>query len=78
MGLDVDEARRHREAGGVDQLGRVRAEFRLHGDDAASADGEVAAAARGAGAVEQQSAADQDVMGHGISGDTAAPGVLIF
>ena len=78
MGLDVDEARRHRQAGGVDQLGRVRAEIRPHGDDAASADGEVAAPARGAGAVEQQSAADQDVMGHGISGDTAALGALIF
>ena len=37
------------------------AEMRADGGDAAVADGEVGAPARGAGAVEQQSAADQDV-----------------
>jgi hypothetical protein len=71
MGLDVDEARRHRQAGGVDQFGRVPAEIRPHGDDAAIADGEVAEPARGAGAVEQQPVADEHVMRHGISGVSA-------
>ena len=74
MSLDVDEARRHRQSGGVDHFRRIVAEVGADGGDAAIADREVAGPARGAGAVEQQPAADQDVMRHAISGYQMPPG----
>ncbi len=65
MGLDVDEARRHREAFGVDHLGGVACELHADGGDAAVADRDVASCAGRSAAVEQQAAADEDVVGHG-------------
>ena len=73
MRLDVDEARRHRQSGGVDHFPRIVAEVGADGGDAALADREVAGPARGAGAVEQQPAADQDVMRHANSGYQMPP-----
>ena len=67
MGLDVDEAGRDREPVGVDHLGGVAARFAADRGDAAVADGDVARLARGAAAVEQQAAADQDVVGHALA-----------
>ena len=42
VGLDVDEARRHRQAGRVDHFRRIVAEIGADGGDAAVADREVA------------------------------------
>ncbi len=68
MGLDIDEAGRHRQALGIDHLGCRAFEIRRNGVDAATADGDVAPPAGRAGAVEQQAAADQDVVGRNASG----------
>ena len=77
MRLDVDEAGRHREALGVDHLGGLTVEVRSDSGDAAVTDGEIARLALGAGAVEQQAAADQDVVGHVETGHVAI-GLLLF
>ena len=61
MGLDVDEAGRDREPGGVDHLRCVRGRDRADRRDPAVADGKVARHAGLAAAVEQEAAADQNV-----------------
>ena len=66
MGLDVDEARRDRKPRGVDGFRRGLVELRADCGDAAVLDGEIGRHAGAAGAVEQEPAADQDVM-HGIA-----------
>ena len=62
MGLDVDEAGRDHEACRVDHLGGVAANVSPDGGDAAVADREIARLAGGAAAVEQQAAADENVV----------------
>ena len=62
MGLDVDEARRHGKAVCVDDLGGCVIDARTDSGNAAVADGDIAGLAGGSGAVEEKTAADQDVM----------------
>src|SRR5215467_844068 len=62
MGLDVDEARRHGKAVRVDDLGCCVIDVRTDSGNAAVADGDIAALAGRSRAVEEKTAADQDVM----------------
>jgi hypothetical protein len=66
MRLDVDEARRNRQAGGVDGPGATAGEIRPDRGNAAIVYGEIANRSRAAGPVEQQSTADDDLVGHGV------------
>src|SRR5262249_25907420 len=70
MGLDVDEAGGHGEPAGVDDLVGAAVERRPEGDDAAVRNGEIAAHARRAAAVDQGAAANEDIPGirHQVSG----------
>src|SRR6516225_6875612 len=62
MGLDVDEARRHGKAVRVDDLGCCVIDARTDSGNAAVADGDIAGLACRSRAVEEKTAADQDVM----------------
>src|SRR5262249_37356957 len=62
MGLDVDEARRHGKTARVDDLGGRVVDARPDGGNAAVADRDIDGLARGSRAVEEKTAADQDVM----------------
>src|SRR5262249_28108167 len=62
MGLDVDEARRHGKAVRIDDLGCRVIDARPDSCDAAVADGNIAGLAGRSRAVEEKTAADQDVM----------------
>jgi hypothetical protein len=63
MGVRVDEAGGDDEAGGVDRLCRAVADSADIGNPAAH-DSDIGAASRGAGAVDNSSALDQQVVGH--------------
>ena len=63
VGVDVDEARRHGEAGGVERAFGGAGDL-SDGGDPAVLDRDVAAGRRGAGAVDQSSVADHEVVGH--------------
>ena len=64
MGMDVDEARGHHAAVGVDDATRAVRPVRLDGDDAAGADGHIGHAGRRAGAIDHLAAPDHDVVHH--------------
>ena len=65
MRLDVDEAGRDREARRVDDVRSVAGQIFSERGDAAVRDREIAHDAGSAGAVDQESVMDQDVVGHG-------------
>src|SRR5262249_61693685 len=60
--LDVDEAGRHGKAARVDDFGGRVVDARRDGGNAAIADRDIDGLARGSRAVEEKTAADQDVM----------------
>src|SRR5262249_45749238 len=62
VSLDVDEAGRHGKAARVDDLGGRLVDARPDSGNAAVAECDMAALARGSRAVEEKAAADQDVM----------------
>src|SRR5258708_30411149 len=62
MGLDVDEARRHGKAVRVDNLGCCVIDAPTDNGNAAVADGDIPGLAGGSGAVEENTAADEEVM----------------
>src|ERR1700734_2019473 len=62
MGFDVDKTRRDREILGIDDFSRAVGDVRPDCGDAAVRDGEVRGDAGIAGAVVQNSAADEDVV----------------
>src|SRR5262249_57578527 len=62
VGLDVDEAGRHGKAARVDDFGGRVVDARRDGGNAAIADRDIDGLARGSRAVEEKTAADQDVM----------------
>ncbi len=64
MGLDVDEARRHRQPVGVDGPGGVVREATADRRDAAVPHGEIGRNPGAAAPVVERAAADQDVAGH--------------
>ena len=64
MGLDVDEAGGDREGARIDYLRGLAWKVFPHRADAAIVDCDVARSARRAGAVDEQAAADQQIVRH--------------
>ena len=60
--MDVDEARRDGQAGGVDGTRRGPSRQPPHGDDPALADGDVAVEGGVAGAIHDPAAANQQIV----------------
>ena len=71
MGVDVDEARCDDEAGSVDHLARVDLRDGADGRDAPGLDGDIRPPGRSAGAVDDLTAGDQQVVARlALSGRT--------
>ena len=64
MGLDVDKARRHGEAVGIDDLIGLPGQARTERGNAASADGDITGAAGPSTSIDHSAVADQNIPRH--------------